>query len=672
MFRSRPQPPTLFVRILRWAGVVLLSLVVLVAVLLIFFDWNWLKSTLGERLAESTGRDFSIEGDLDVQLGWAPLIDARGVRIGNADWAGPEDMVHIGHLQFRIDLWELLGGDVVLPDVRVADATINLSVMEDGTANWDFSPVSEAGVAAEVAAPDERSEFPIIGRLAVEEGKLRYRDASRGIELDADIAQVKGQSAESEEMISLAGKGTLQGKPFDLKIRGGSVLRLKEEEDPYPLTIEATVGGTRVAFDGTLTNPLQPEVFDIALEVSGPSLSDLFPLFGIPLPPTPPYSLAGRLKRDGALWTVGSLDGRVGDSDLKGDLSIDTGPEPPFMRADLTSDTLDFDDLAGFIGATPQTGKGETASREQKAEARTEAEERGVLPDVPIELSRLRAMNMDVRFTGKQIKAPSLPLENLHARLLLEDGLLTLEPVKFGAARGTIGGKVILDGRNDTPRVDADLLIRGLSLQPFFADTDMADLTAGKFGGRIVLTGKGRSLADVLATSDGETTLAMTGGTLSPLLVELIGLDIAQSLAIVVTNKETPVRIRCAFGQFKVERGTMRTDGIVIDTTDSTLLGTGAINLAAEKLALRVESNPKDVSPLSANAPIAIMGPFGNPEISIDPTDTAGEGIFDSIVSLADPILALLPVVDLGTAEDRDCAALMRGDVKGSKKEEPK
>jgi hypothetical protein len=78
------------------------------------------------------------------------------------------------------------------------------------------------------------------------------------------------------------------------------------------------------------------------------------------------------------------------------------------------------------------------------------------------------------------------------------------------------------------------------------------------------------------------------------------------------------------------------------------------------------------VSPLSANAPIAISGPFRDPDIAIDPTGTAGEGLFDRIISLADPILALLPVVDLGTAKDRDCGALLRGDVKGSKKDGPK
>lgn len=649
----------------------LASLVLLLGIGLLAFDWNWLKSTVEERLAGASNRDFAIEGDLDVEWALAPLITANGIRIGNAEWAGPEDMLRIERLQFRIDLLQLLKGSIVLPELEIAGGEVDLEKNAKGQANWDFSPASEAGVAAEAAVPEERSEFPVIGRLSIERSKLRFRDATRGIELDSVITQAQGESGAGDQFVSLEGKGRFEGKPFKLAVIGGSVLRLQDEEVPYPLRIDAAVGSTKVAFDGTLTNPMQPNVFDIALKLSGASLSELFPIFGIPLPLTPPYSLEGRLKRDGPQWTVAGLAGRVGDSDLSGDLTIDTDRDPPFMRAKLVSRELDFDDLAGFVGATPQAGKGETLSPQQQKEAAREQAEGRLLPDVPIALDRLRAMDLEVTYSGKKIKSPSLPLEDLNAALKLEGGLLTLKPVEFGVAQGTIGGTVIFDGRKEMPQVTADLLLRGLSLKPFFAATDMADLTAGRFGGRIDLKGEGRSLAEVLGASNGRTTVAMAGGTLSPLLVELIGLDIAEALAIVVTDPGTPVSIRCAFGDFTVEDGWMRTKGLVMDTTDSTLITTGAINFGTEKLAMTIHADPKDASPLSANAPIAITGTFGDPSIAIDPTRTAGEGLFDRIISLADPILALLPIVDLGLAEDRDCGALLRGNVEGSKKDGP-
>lgn len=666
--RSRRRS-SIWLRLAKWLGLALAVVVLLLAAAAAIFDWNWIKGTVEDRVAGASGRDFAIEGDLDGAWSLTPLITANEVRIGNADWAGPEDMLRIERLQFRIELLELLKGSIVLPELRIVGGMLNLERNAEGKANWDFAPASEAGAVKEATVPDERTEFPAIGRLSIERSKIRFRDAVNRIELDSTVSQAQGKSGKGEEVVSLQGSGRFEGKPFELRVVGGSVLQLREEEVPYPIHIEAAVGETKVAFDGTLTNPMQPNVFDIALEISGPTFSELFPIFGIPLPPTPPYSLSGRLRRDGPNWSVAGLNGRVGDSDLSGDATIETGRSPPLMRAKLVSNRLDFDDLAGVIGATPQAGRGETAAPEQRKQAERRRADDRVLPDVPIALDRLRAMDMDVRFTGKRIEAPSLPLEDLDAAIKLENGLLTLKPVEFGVAKGTIGGTVILDGRKEVPVVTADVLLRGLSLKPFFAETDMADLTSGRFGGRIDLEGRGRSLAEVLGAGDGRVTLAMTGGTLSPLLVELIGLDIAEALAIVVTDPSTPVGIRCAFADFTVTDGWMRTKGIVMDTTDSVLVATGAIHLGTEKLAMTINAKSKDASPLSANAPIAVTGKFSDPDIAIDPTGTAGEGLFDRIISLADPILALLPIIDLGTAEDRDCAALLRGDIEGSKRE---
>src|SRR5690606_31099170 len=107
--------------------------------------------------------------------------------------------------------------------------------------------------------------------------------------------------------------------------------------------------------------------FHMVATARGPDLADLFPLTGIVLPNTPPYRLHGRLVRDGLVWRIQDLGGRVGDSDLAGALSVTTGRERPFLKADLRSQSLDFDDLAAVFGGAPKAGGGETASPQQRA-----------------------------------------------------------------------------------------------------------------------------------------------------------------------------------------------------------------------------------------------------------------------------------------------------------------
>src|SRR3546814_20116422 len=93
------------------------------------------------------------------------------------------------------------------------------------------------------------------------------------------------------------------------------------------------------------------------MALSGKNLEDLYPLLGISLPPTSPYALDGRFIRDGHTWLYEGFTGKVGDSDLAGTASVETGGERPFLRAALVSKRLDFADLAGFIGSA--TGPGE-------------------------------------------------------------------------------------------------------------------------------------------------------------------------------------------------------------------------------------------------------------------------------------------------------------------------
>ena len=167
--------------------------------------------------------------------------------------------------------------------------------------------------------------------------------------------------AEKTESIKLDAKGKLQGKPASVEFVGGSVLALRDTNTPYPLDLSASYGGTEVTVKGTAR---RSRLADIDLTLKGPDMSELFPLLGVPAPPTPPYSLKGNLVREGETWHFTKMQGRIGDSDVSGEVKVDYGPEKPVLTANLVSDNLDFDDLAPLVGAPPDTD--ETASAEQK------------------------------------------------------------------------------------------------------------------------------------------------------------------------------------------------------------------------------------------------------------------------------------------------------------------
>src|SRR3546814_14942757 len=92
---------------------------------------------------------------------------------------------------------------------------------------------------------------------------------------------------------------------------------------------------------------------DFTFSVKGADMADLFPIFRIPLPQTPSYSLAGHLGKDGATWRFTNFEGRMGDSDLSGDLAYAPRADRPLIPAALASNSLALADLAWLLGPAP-------------------------------------------------------------------------------------------------------------------------------------------------------------------------------------------------------------------------------------------------------------------------------------------------------------------------------
>ena len=161
------------------------------------------------------------------------------------------------------------------------------------------------------------------------------------------------------------------------------------------------------------------------------------------------------------------------------------------------------------------------------------------------------------------------------------------EPLSFGIASGRIEGRLVLNGREEVPSAATNLKIRSIKLAEFFRGSDFAEEMGGTFGGRIELEGQGRSTAELLGNSNGGVVIVMTGGKISNLLLELVGIDIAEALGFAV-GKDQPVAVRCAVADFRVRDGLLKTQTFVLDTTDTNVTGKGTVNLKNEKMDLKL------------------------------------------------------------------------------------
>jgi len=426
---------------------------------LFVLDWSIVKDEVEGALGGVLGRQVSI-GDLEVDFGSTTRVRLSELDLANTDWAQGESLARLYALNFTIEIWPLIGGDVVIPEARISRAKVSLERDEDGQVNWIL-----AQSLSEPVSPDERTEFPTVGHLHIEDATIAYRDAVRQLETALAIATAEA-TVEGRDNVKAELTGSLDDKELEIYFTGGSLNMLQKTKRPYPVNLNVAVGETEMLVRGELSKPVKFHGLNMDLQLKGPSLAELFSLIAIPLPETPPYKLRGSLDRTGKVWSLERFEGTVGDSDLSGSLTLDQGQAKPFLTAELVSENLDLDDLGGVVGA-PQDPE-ETSSSQHKEEAREANKSADIFPETPLADERLHAMDMDVTFNGKQIIAEYLPIDSLSTRIQLTDGRALLRPLNIGISDGVVEGEAALNAREETPSADAHLTFQDLKLMPFF------------------------------------------------------------------------------------------------------------------------------------------------------------------------------------------------------------
>jgi uncharacterized protein involved in outer membrane biogenesis len=661
-------------------------LIVLFFIVLATFDWNRLKPTINQKVSAELNRPFAIRGDLGVvwerqrdERGWRswvpwPHVHAEDIVLGNPPDIPQVTMVHLPRVEATLAPLSLLSKTVYLPWIKLQQPDARLIRLSEKTNNWTFTLGSDDAAAGQAAPSDwsfrldnilfDRGRIAIIDKVTRADITLTVDPLGKPLPF-SEVTGTEGKEAPkrvADYVFGLAAKGSYRDQPLSGSGKIGGMLALRSEGTPFPLQGDFRSGNTRVAFSGTVSDPLSLGGVDLRLKFSGDSLGDLYDLTGIVLPDTPAFSTDGRLRatfnqQGGSRFSYRDFNGRIGESDIHGSLTYATGKPRPKLEGDVESRQLRLADLGPLIGVN--SGNKASKTEQRKGEATPQPAGK-VLPYDRFETDKWQLMDADVRFKGRRIEhGGTLPISDLSTHVILERGDLRLQPLRFGLANGTIAGSLHLQGDKKPLQGSANLQARRLKLKALMPNVEMMQKTLGEMNGDMQLRGTGNSVAALLGNSNGNIKLLMNDGLISRNLMEILGLNVGNYLIGQIFGDDE-VRVNCAAANVDVVNGVARPQMFAFDTENALINVTGTASFASEQLDLTIDPESKGFRITTLRSPLYVRGTFKSPNAGVKAGPLIARGaVAAALATLVTPAAALLALISPAEDEANQCRAIL-------------
>jgi uncharacterized protein involved in outer membrane biogenesis len=660
---------------------------------------RWMGEALERRVV--FGADPSAPSQVSIHLLGGIGVTAQSIEIGAPSWSKSPHMLKARDAKLRVGYSDLLraalGKPLRLRELQASNLDGQLERLADGRASWQFGKRGDVPDTAE-----QPTRLPAFGRLQVDSGSMSYRDALMDVTMDSNFS-VGGGDKPTDTSASdkhdapggfhFVGKGSYRKQPMSVDVKTSGVLPLIADDAAaleLPVVFNAQIGSAAVFFQGTASDALHLGALKGRFSIKGPSLAAVGDPIRVTLPTTGAFQADGLVARRGELWNTVFEHVSIGSSRLAGAFTYDPRSRRPLLAGRLTGSNLVLADLGPAVGTS--TGKTvvpaasvsrATAALEASASAATSAASGiasgvkavvtsvvpataprknnlspgHVIPDREFDLPALRTMDANVLVDIANLDLGSSflePLKPLQTHLVLAGGVLTLDKFEGRTGRGRLYGVVQLDGRNPEALWTADLRWDGARLESWIhqARGDSAPPYAtGSLSGQAHLAGAGKSTAAILASLRGTVRMHLADGTISHLAVEAVGMDVAQSLGVLIKGDDA-LPIQYTVVDLVADQGLLKPRVLVLDTPDSTLWVDGWLSLASEDMDLRVMVTPKDFSPLALRTPVHLRGNFAKPSVSVEAGKLGTRVGASALLALVNPIAAIIPFIDTGKSDD--------------------
>ena len=361
-------------------------------------------------------------------------------------------------------------------------------------------------------------------------------------------------------------------------------------------------------FTGHVKNPLAQRGAEVTFRVFGKDLALVGGLARRPIPIEGPFAVSGHVSDvTEKVYQLSELKVATGENDLTGSLQLDFRADRPGITGTLSSNKLD---LRPFI-AREKDGKSPAGTSTGAASSGR------IFPTDPLSLDWLKKVNAKIQIDARQILTPRLAINNLLVTLVLDEGALTLNPLKAALGGGTLNGHIALQSREKAVDVEAVVKANRVDVDLVARELGLAERPGGKLDFDCDIRGAGGSVAEIMAGLNGKTLLVMSKGRINNKYLDLLGADVSRSLLRLFnpfSHEISHVEINCFVSGFEIRGGMAQSTALVMDTNHMTVVGEGKINLKTEELDLTFKPTPKEGLGISGVGKISLgLGELAQP-----------------------------------------------------------
>lgn len=529
-------------RIVKLLGIVIAGVVVLIvaATLLVgfFFDPNDYKDQITQAVADSTGRELTLEGDLELGLFPTIRIAVGSASLSNAAGFGDEPFASIDAAELELELLPLLSRRIEVGEARLVGLELNLARNAAGTGNWeDLASSGETATEAD-PGPDAGAggaEISLdVGAVEIVDANVHWSDATTGAEWALENFGFEASSFGEDVEFPLAMGFDLTGEEVHVRVDAEMEATLSLDSNTYrleDLVVELQGDGAgwpggegeaNVSFDAFVADldaetvalenlELEMLGMNISGTLSGQNLiSDLSLTGGIEIATFDPQELlaifdaqietadAGVLRTASASANFNYGGNRMGLSDMRLSLDDSNLTGSIGMAGDALRFDLDVDDINIDRYLPP--------SEEQ------EVEDEGSLDEVDLPIDPLRNFLASGRLDLKSTKFLNLSFSDASFTLEARNGRMTITPsasLYGGSYSGTIG--LAVQGES-AARLTLVQNFDNLDLMPFARDFMDSDMISGTGDLNLDVSAVGSNLGEMERALAGNVSFAFTDG----------------------------------------------------------------------------------------------------------------------------------------------------------------